>query len=118
MRDGVGFARRETSSAANTVKFSWPAPEGELAPQDLFAMEVMRLFDGGEAVAERLKQASSNTIDRKPWISWRWHDGHHLRRTRSDLRDGNSRVGPAPGDRCQRDLPAVRLAKLADDGKP
>ena len=73
---------RDVMRFANAVKFSWSALEGELDPQDLFAMEGIRLFDGEvfdwirgnrsmlfgedrfllapdgarEAVAERLKQ--------------------------------------------------------------
>lgn len=73
---------RDVMRFANAVKFSWSALEGEIDPQDLFAMEGIRLFDSDvfdwirenramllregrflaagdgarEAVAERLKQ--------------------------------------------------------------
>ncbi|MGO4389055.1 P-loop NTPase fold protein [Microvirga sp. 2YAF29] len=36
---------RDVSRLANAVKFSWPALEGEIDPQDLLGMEGLRLFD-------------------------------------------------------------------------
>jgi hypothetical protein len=36
---------RDVQRLANAVKFSWPALEGEIDPQDLFMMEGLRLFD-------------------------------------------------------------------------
>ena len=36
---------RDVQRLANAVKFSWPALEGEIDPQDLLVMEGMRLFD-------------------------------------------------------------------------
>ncbi|HEX6860982.1 MAG TPA: P-loop NTPase fold protein [Caulobacteraceae bacterium] len=36
---------RDVFRLANAVKFAWPALEGELDPQDLLAMEGLRLFD-------------------------------------------------------------------------
>ena len=49
LRDGVRRWIRHPRDAlrlANAVKFSWPALKGELDPQDLLAMEGLRLFDG------------------------------------------------------------------------
>lgn len=37
---------RDVLRLANAVKFSWPALIGEIDPQDLLAMEGLRLFDG------------------------------------------------------------------------
>ncbi len=37
---------RDVFRLANALKFSWPALQGEIDPQDLFAMEGIRLFDG------------------------------------------------------------------------
>ena len=48
VRDGVRrWMRnpRDVQRLANAVKFSWPALEGEIDPQDLFIMEGLRLFD-------------------------------------------------------------------------
>ncbi len=36
---------RDVFRLANALKFAWPALEGEMDPQDLLAMEGMRLFD-------------------------------------------------------------------------
>jgi predicted KAP-like P-loop ATPase len=36
---------RDVQRLANAVKFSWPALEGEIDPQDLLIMEGLRLFD-------------------------------------------------------------------------
>ncbi|KGF71315.1 hypothetical protein LL06_00535 [Hoeflea sp. BAL378] len=50
VRDGVGRwirSPRDVIRLANAVKFSWPAMEGEIDPQDLLAMEGLRLFDAG-----------------------------------------------------------------------
>jgi hypothetical protein len=48
VRDGVRrWVRhpREVLRLANAAKFSWPALQGEIDPQDLLAMEGLRLFD-------------------------------------------------------------------------
>lgn len=48
VRDGVRrWVRnaRDVLRLANAAKFSWPALKGELDPQDLLAMEGLRLFD-------------------------------------------------------------------------
>jgi hypothetical protein len=48
VRDGVQRwiqSPRDIVRLANAVKFSWPALEGEIDPQDLLAMEGLRLFD-------------------------------------------------------------------------
>jgi hypothetical protein len=48
VRDGVSrWIRhpRDVQRLANAVKFSWPALEGEIDPQDLFIMEGLRLFE-------------------------------------------------------------------------
>jgi predicted KAP-like P-loop ATPase len=48
VRDGVRrWMRhpRDVMRLSNAVKFSWPALKGEIDPQDLFAMEGLRLFD-------------------------------------------------------------------------
>lgn len=50
VRDGVTRwirSPRDVVRLANAVKFSWPAMEGEIDPQDLLAMEGVRLFDHG-----------------------------------------------------------------------
>src|SRR5258707_10253799 len=36
---------RDVQRLANAVRFSWPALEGEIDPQDLLIMEGLRLFD-------------------------------------------------------------------------
>jgi energy-coupling factor transporter ATP-binding protein EcfA2 len=38
---------RDVVRLSNAVKFSWPALEGEIDPQDLLAIEGLRLFDEG-----------------------------------------------------------------------
>lgn len=48
LRDGVNRwirSPRDIVRLSNAVKFSWPAMEGEIDPQDLLAMEGIRLFD-------------------------------------------------------------------------
>lgn len=48
VRDGVHRwirSPRDVVRLSNAVKFSWPAMEGEIDPQDLLAMEGLRLFD-------------------------------------------------------------------------
>ena len=50
VRDGIRRwirSPRDVVRLANAVKFSWPAVEGEIDPQDLLAMEGLRLFDAG-----------------------------------------------------------------------
>ena len=50
VRDGVRRwirSPRDVVRIANAVKFSWSAIEGEMDPQDLMAMEGLRLFDAG-----------------------------------------------------------------------
>lgn len=50
VRDGVRRwirSPRDVIRLSNAVKFSWPAMEGEIDPQDLLAMEGLRLFDAG-----------------------------------------------------------------------
>lgn len=50
VRDGVRRwirSPRDVIRLSNAVKFSWPAMEGEIDPQDLLAMEGLRLFDTG-----------------------------------------------------------------------
>ncbi|MFV3131414.1 KAP family P-loop NTPase fold protein [Niveispirillum sp. KHB5.9] len=50
IRDGVRRwirSPRDVVRLSNSVKFSWPAMEGEIDPQDLLAMEGLRLFDTG-----------------------------------------------------------------------
>lgn len=49
VRDGIRrWVRhpRDVQRLANAVKFSWPALEGEIDPQDLLIIEGLRLFDG------------------------------------------------------------------------
>lgn len=36
---------RDVQKLSNAIKFAWPALEGEIDPQDLFAMEGLKLFD-------------------------------------------------------------------------
>jgi hypothetical protein len=48
VRDGIRRwirSPRDVVRLANAVKFSWPAVESEIDPQDLVAMEGLRLFD-------------------------------------------------------------------------
>jgi predicted KAP-like P-loop ATPase len=48
VRDGITRwvrSPRDIVRLSNAVKFSWPAMEGEIDPQDLLAMEGIRLFD-------------------------------------------------------------------------
>lgn len=48
VRDGVRRwirSPRDVVRLSNAVKFSWPALKGEIDPQDLLAMEGLRLFD-------------------------------------------------------------------------
>lgn len=48
VRDGIHRwirSPRDVVRLSNAVKFSWPAMEGEIDPQDLLAMEGIRLFD-------------------------------------------------------------------------
>lgn len=50
VRDGINRwvrSPRDVVRLSNAVKFSWPAMEGEIDPQDLLAMEGIRLFDQG-----------------------------------------------------------------------
>lgn len=50
VRDGIRRwirSPRDVVRLSNAVKFSWPALEGEIDPQDLLAMEGLRLFDSG-----------------------------------------------------------------------
>jgi hypothetical protein len=50
VRDGVHRwirSPRDVVRLSNAVKFSWPALEGEIDPQDLLAIEGLRLFDVG-----------------------------------------------------------------------
>lgn len=50
VRDGIRRwirSPRDVVRLSNAVKFSWPAMEGEIDPQDLLAMEGLRLFDPG-----------------------------------------------------------------------
>ena len=50
VRDGVRRwirSPRDVVRLSNAVKFSWPAIDGEIDPQDLLAMEGLRLFDAG-----------------------------------------------------------------------
>ncbi|WP_186395585.1 P-loop NTPase fold protein [Stappia sp. TSB10GB4] len=48
VRDGINRwirSPRDIVRLSNAAKFSWPAMEGEIDPQDLLAMEGIRLFD-------------------------------------------------------------------------
>lgn len=50
VRDGIRRwirSPRDVVRLSNAVKFSWPALEGEIDPQDLLAIEGVRLFDQG-----------------------------------------------------------------------
>ena len=50
VRDGINRwirSPRDVVRLSNAVKFSWPAIEEEIDPQDLLAMEGLRLFDQG-----------------------------------------------------------------------
>lgn len=50
VRDGIQRwirSPRDVVRLSNAVKFSWPALEGEIDPQDLLAIEGIRLFDPG-----------------------------------------------------------------------
>ncbi len=50
VRDGVSRwirSPRDVVRLSNALKFTWPAVEGEIDPQDLVAMEGIRLFDAG-----------------------------------------------------------------------
>ena len=50
VRDGISrwvTSPRDVVRLSNAVKFSWPALAGEIDPQDLLAMEGLRLFDQG-----------------------------------------------------------------------
>lgn len=50
VRDGVQRwirTPRDVVRLSNAVKFCWPAIEGEIDPQDLLAMEGLRIFDNG-----------------------------------------------------------------------
>lgn len=50
IRDGINRwirSPRDVVRLSNAVKFSWPAMEGEIDPQDLLGMEGLRLFDQG-----------------------------------------------------------------------
>jgi hypothetical protein len=50
VRDGIRRwirSPRDVVRLSNAIKFTWPALEGEVDPEDLLAMEGLRLFDAG-----------------------------------------------------------------------
>lgn len=56
---------RDVARLANAVKFTWPAVEGEIDPQDLLAIEGIRLFD--PAVFDWIRQHRDAVLGSSGW---------------------------------------------------